>query len=53
MSEMVRLIEEMISLGWIYAFEHNGILYFNNEDFDSDKEFTSWDEVAKFVEGER
>ena len=53
MNEMVRLLDEMIKLGWIYAFEHNGILYFNSDDFDSGKEFQSWDEVAKFVEGER
>ena len=50
---MVRLIDEMIKLGWIYAFEHKGVLFFNNEDGDSGREFRSWDEVAKFVEGER
>jgi hypothetical protein len=53
MSEMVRLIDGMIKLGWIYACQHNGILYFNNEDGDSGKEFRSWYEVAKFVEDER
>jgi hypothetical protein len=52
MSEMVRLIDEMIKLGWLYTCSSHGTLFFNNEDGDSGKEFRSWDEVAKFVEEE-
>lgn len=49
MSEMVRLIDEMIKLGWLYTCSSHGTLFFINEDGDSGKEFRSWDEVAEFV----
>lgn len=53
MSELVKLIGAMAERGWVYTtFDTLGSLVFTHTN-GKIKIFTSWDEVAAFVEGER
>lgn len=51
MSERVKLVRAMAERGWVYtAFDTYDSLFFTHTDGEI-KKFTSWDEVAEFVEG--
>lgn len=52
MGEMVKLIEGMIALGWLYQCECRGVLHFTREDDGDFKAFADWEAVAKFIEEE-